>query len=179
MISGNPDKADPQSEMKIMTIAQPYKNHNGGNLVFGPDGYLYIGLGDGGSGGDPENRAQNPARIFGKDSQDRCGSWKSLYYSGKQSLLCFEAQFGMKYGPWGCEIPGGSALTGRPAICGLPMWDRMYWEEIDFQPAGSHGGQNYGWRCYEGDQPYNQDSCDLSDTFTFPVYHIFMEMNVQ
>ncbi len=66
MVPGDPAKADPQSEMKIMTIAQPYKNHNVGNLAFGADGYLYIGLGDGGSGGDPENRAQNPKELLGK-----------------------------------------------------------------------------------------------------------------
>ncbi len=66
ILPGHPDKADSLSEMKIMTIAQPYKNHNGGNLAFGPDGYLYIGLGDGGSGGDPQNRAQNPLVFLGK-----------------------------------------------------------------------------------------------------------------
>ena len=62
----NPDSADAESEVKIMTIAQPYVNHNGGCLQFGPDGYLYIGMGDGGSAGDPENRAQNPMELLGK-----------------------------------------------------------------------------------------------------------------
>jgi glucose/arabinose dehydrogenase len=55
----NPDLANDQSEIKLLTIYQPYTNHNGGDLHFGPDGYLYIGLGDGGAGGDPDNRAQN------------------------------------------------------------------------------------------------------------------------
>jgi glucose/arabinose dehydrogenase len=62
----NPDQADPQSELNLMTIPQPYTNHKGGDLQFGPDGYLYFGLGDGGSAGDPENRAQNPMDYHGK-----------------------------------------------------------------------------------------------------------------
>ena len=71
----NPNLADTQSELKLLTIAQPFTNHNGGDLSFGPDGFLYIGLGDGGSGGDPGNRAQNPKQLLGK--MLRIDGWSS------------------------------------------------------------------------------------------------------
>ena len=64
--AGNPDLADASSEKIIIVVNQPFNNHNAGDLVFGPDGYLYIGMGDGGSGGDPGNRAQNPRNLLGK-----------------------------------------------------------------------------------------------------------------
>ncbi|MDH3919193.1 MAG: PQQ-dependent sugar dehydrogenase, partial [Rhodospirillales bacterium] len=65
-VSADPDLADPGSADILLTVAQPYTNHNGGQLRFGPDGFLYIGLGDGGSGGDPENRAQDLSELLGK-----------------------------------------------------------------------------------------------------------------
>jgi glucose/arabinose dehydrogenase len=169
MISGNPEKADPQSEMKIMTISQPYKNHNGGNLAFGPEGYLYIGLGDGGSGGDPQNRAQNPVELLGK-------------------ILRIDVDHGNPYSvPESNPFYGLSPVRNEIWAIGLRnpwrfSFDRKthdLWiadvgqselEEINFQPAGSHGGENYGWRCYEGDQPFNAAGCSPADSFTFPVY---------
>ncbi|MCS6889926.1 MAG: PQQ-dependent sugar dehydrogenase, partial [Chloroflexus sp.] len=65
-VTSDPNRADPAGEKVILTIEQPYRNHNGGDLAFGPDGYLYIGMGDGGSAGDPENRAQNLRSLLGK-----------------------------------------------------------------------------------------------------------------
>jgi glucose/arabinose dehydrogenase len=169
MISGNPAKADPKSEMKIMTIAQPFKNHNGGNLAFGPDGYLYIGLGDGGSGGDPGNRAQNPAILLGKilridvDHGNPYSIPESNPFYALSSARNEIWAMGLR-NPWrfSFDVKTGDlwiADVGQNAL-----------EEIDFQPAGSHGGENYGWRCYEGDQPYNQEGCAPADSFIFPVY---------
>jgi glucose/arabinose dehydrogenase len=169
MTTGNPDRADPQSEMKIMTIAQPYRNHNGGNLAFGPDGYLYIGMGDGGSGGDPENRAQNPLVLLGKilridvDHGNPYTIPDSNPFNGLDSVRNEIWAMGLR-NPWRFSF---DRKTGDLWIGDV---GQNVWEEIDFQPAGSPGGENYGWRCYEGDQPYNQDSCNLSDPFTFPVY---------
>lgn len=169
MLSGNPDKADPQSEIKIMTLAQPYRNHNGGNLVFGPDGYLYIGLGDGGSGGDPQNRAQNPVELLGKilridvDHGNPYALPESNPFYGLNSVRNEIWALGLR-NPWRFSF---DKRTGDLWIADV---GQNQLEEINFQPAASPGGQNYGWRCYEGDQPYNQDSCALSDTFTFPVY---------
>ena len=65
-VSSNPNVADPLSAQTVLSIVQPYSNHNGGHIAFGPDGYLYIGTGDGGSAGDPEARSQNPQNLLGK-----------------------------------------------------------------------------------------------------------------
>ncbi|MBA4410207.1 MAG: cadherin [Odoribacter sp.] len=167
--SGDPNLADPQSEFKLMTIFQPYANHNGGNLKFGPDGYLYIGMGDGGSGGDPGNRAQNTKELLGK-------------------MLRINVDHGNPY-----SIPSTNpfynSTTTRGEIWALGLrnpwrfsFDRLtgdLWiadvgqnaiEEIDFQPAGSKGGENYGWRCYEGNKAYNSCGCSPLSSFTFPVF---------
>lgn len=168
-MSGNPDKADPESEFKLLTIAQPFKNHNGGNLIFGPDGYLYIGLGDGGSGGDPGNRAQNHAQLLGK-------------------MLRIDVDNGSPYGIPPTN-PFNNDTSGRKEIWALGLrnpwkfsFDRLtgdLWiadvgqnltEEINFQPLNSKGGENYGWRCYEGNGEFDTAGCPPVDSFAFPVY---------
>jgi glucose/arabinose dehydrogenase len=169
MLAGNPEKADPQSEMKIMTLAQPYKNHNGGNLVCGPGGYLYIGLGDGGSGGDPQNGAQNPVELLGKilridvDHGNPYSIPESNPFYGLSPVRNEIWAIGLR-NPWRFSFDRKTndlwiADVGQNAL-----------EEINFQPAGSHGGENYGWRCYEGDQPFNEAGCAPADSFSFPVY---------
>ena len=94
-------RADPSSAKRLLFVDQPYSNHNGGDVVFGPDGRLYIGMGDGGSAGDPGNRAQNPDVLLGKmlRMDDRPAR-------GRRSTR------------WACATPGGSRSTGRPATCG-------------------------------------------------------------
>jgi glucose/arabinose dehydrogenase len=169
MLSGNPEKADPASELKILTIAQPYKNHNGGNITFGPDGYLYIGMGDGGSGGDPGNRAQNRSVLLGKmlridvDHGNPYTVPKSNPYYNSDTARGEIWALGLR-NPWRFSF---DRMTGDLWIGDV---GQNAVEEIDFQPAGSHGGENYGWRCYEGLQPFNQDSCGGHESFTFPVY---------
>jgi glucose/arabinose dehydrogenase len=166
---GDPDVADPGSELKLMTIYQPFTNHNGGDLCFGPDGYLYIGMGDGGSAGDPGNRAQNLMEYLGK-------------------MLRIDVNSG---NPYAIPItnPFYSSLSARGEIWALGLrnpwrfsFDRLtgdLWigdvgqgafEEIDYQPAAGPGGENYGWRCYEAFQEYNSTGCPGSSAFTFPVY---------
>ncbi|HTX88730.1 MAG TPA: PQQ-dependent sugar dehydrogenase [Bacteroidales bacterium] len=165
----DPDIADSNSEVKLMTIYQPYQNHNGGDVNFGPDGYLYIGMGDGGSAGDPENRAQDSLQLLGK-------------------ILRIDVDGGSPY-----SIPSTNPFVGnpnaRPEIWALGVrnpwrfsFDRITgdlwiadvgqdtWEEVDFQPANSPGGQNYGWRCYEGLATYNTTGCHPYADFTFPVH---------
>jgi glucose/arabinose dehydrogenase len=166
---GNPEIANPGSEYRLMTIFQPYANHNGGDLKFGADGYLYIGLGDGGSGGDPGNRAQNHKELLGK-------------------ILRIDIDHGNPYAiPTTNPFYNSTTTKGEIWAIGLrnpwrfsfdritnDMWiadvGQNSFEEINFQPAASNGGKNYGWRCYEGNQAYSSNGCAPFSTFTFPVY---------
>jgi len=167
--SGNPDVADLQSELKILTIPQPYANHNGGDLHFGPDGYLYIGLGDGGSGGDPGNRAQNPKEYLGKmlridvnHANPYTIPASNPFYNSATTLGEIWA-IGLR-NPWRFSF---DRLTGDVWIADV---GQNAIEEINFQKANSKGGENYGWRCYEGNEGYNISACPPSSTLNFPVY---------
>lgn len=155
--------ANPQERILIV-IPQPYSNHNGGMIAFGPDGYLYIGMGDGGSGGDPDNYAQNPQELLGK-------------------FLRIDVD---RFSPY--AIPPDNPLvqgTGKPEIFALGLrnpwrfsFDRQtgdlwaadvgqnMWEEVDI----IHKGKNYGWRLLEGRHCYNPTSnCELAPSLVAPV----------
>jgi glucose/arabinose dehydrogenase len=158
------------SELNLLTIAQPFSNHNGGNLEFGPDGYLYIGMGDGGSAGDPNNNAQNTTSRLGK-------------------MLRIDVNSGSPYGiP--SDNPFATSSTAAKEIWTVGMRNPWRWsfdrltgdlwigdvgqdlyEEVDFQPAGSPGGLNYGWRCYEANgHPYNTTGCQGASNYVLPVF---------
>lgn len=165
----NPDLADSQSEKQLLTIYQPYANHNGGDLNFGPDGYLYIGLGDGGSSGDPGNRAQNPQEFLGKmlridvNHGDPYAIPESNPFFNDPSTLGEIWALGLR-NPWRFSF---DRLTGDLWIGDVGQGQV---EEINFQPASGTGGENYGWRCYEGNNPYNLIGCGSSGLYTFPVH---------
>ncbi len=169
-VSDNPDIAEPDSLVNIITIDQPYSNHNGGMIAFGPtDGYLYIGMGDGGSAGDPGNRAQDPSTLLGKMLRiDIDGDFPysvpstNPYYNNPDTLGEIWA-FGVR-NPWRWSFDRETA--------DMYMGDvgQNEWEEINFQPASSSGGENYGWRLKEGTHCYNPPTdCDpggLTDPIT-------------
>lgn len=161
--SGNPDSAVSASELILLIIPEPEANHNGGTLLFGPnDGYLYIGLGDGGGSGDNHGtigNGQDTATLLGK-------------------ILRIDVDGGSPY-----AIPANNPFVGRPGAdeiwaYGLRNPWRMsfdratgdlyigdvgqdLWEEIDFQPSFSPGGVNYGWRLMEGNHCFNPlNNCD-------------------
>ena len=167
--SGNANVANPQSEVKLMTIFQPYQNHNGGDLKFGPDGYLYIGLGDGGSGGDPGNRAQNPKEFLGK--MLRIDVDHGYPYAIPESNPFYNSTttkgeiwaLGLR-NPWRFSF---DRLTGDLWIADV---GQNVFEEINFQPNNSIGGENYGWRYYEGNQVYNSTGSIPASSVTFPIY---------
>jgi len=168
-VTGHPDKADSLSELNILTLAQPFRNHNGGNLCFGPDGYLYIGLGDGGSSGDPGNRAQNPRELLGKmlridvDHGSPYSIPDTNPFYGDTAVANEIWALGLR-NPWRYSF---DRLTGDLWIGDVGQGET---EEIDFQPASSGGGENYGWRCYQGNQAYNRDGCAPVASYIFPVY---------
>jgi glucose/arabinose dehydrogenase len=172
-VSADPDVADPTSEQVVLTIPHPtYTNHNGGQLAFGPlDGYLYVGTGDGGGGGDPFENAQDPGVLLGK-------------------LLRIDVETG---GPITYTIPATNPYTQtvgyRPELWALGLrnpwrfsFDRqtgdLYigdvgqgnWEEVDFQPAASPGGENYGWDILEGTHCYEPSSgCTPPSAYVPPI----------
>ncbi len=170
-VSNDPNQADLQSAKVLLTINQPYSNHNGGQLAFGPDGYLYVGMGDGGSGGDPQNNAQDKNSLLGK-------------------MLRIDVNSGDPYG-----IPPDNPFVGtdgRDEIWALGLrnpwrfsFDRQngdifiadvgqnLWEEVNYVIAGTSGEINFGWRCREGTHVYSTSPpCDdpvITSQFIDPV----------
>jgi len=169
----NSDIADPNSEQNLKVIPQPFPNHNGGQLAFGPDGYLYIGMGDGGYGpngiGDPNNNAQNPASLLGKLLRIDTESGVAPYAVPASNPFVGNTNYAPEIWALGLRNPwrfSFDRLTGDLYIGDV---GHFHYEEIDFQPAGSAGGQNYGWRILEGPFPYNMPTgIDLS-VLTGPV----------
>jgi glucose/arabinose dehydrogenase len=164
--TGDPNRADPASEVDLLHASQPYANHNGGSLAFGPDGTLYIGLGDGGSEGDPLRTSQNLQTLLGKllriniDSGDPYAIPSDNPFSGGGGLPEIWA-YGLR-NPWRFSF---DRLTGNLYIGDV---GQDLWEEVDFVSAGMPGGMNFGWSFYEGMHPY-QDQPPASATFTWPV----------
>jgi glucose/arabinose dehydrogenase len=151
-VSDNPDLADSNSEMNILGVDQPYPNHNGGCMAFGPDGYLYLGLGDGGSGGDPHGNGQNQDTLLGKILRLDIDSAEPYVIPPDNPF----AQGGgaPEVWAWGLRNPwrfSFDRLTGDLFIGDVGQGD---WEEIDFLAAGSPGGANFGWNFREGMHPF-------------------------
>lgn len=148
----NPDRADAASEFVLLTVGQPYPNHNGGAVVFGPDSYLYLGLGDGGSGGDPHGYGQSTATLLGKilridiDQGERYSIPSDNPFVGGGGLPEIWA-YGLR-NPWRISF---DRLTGDLYIADV---GQNAWEEINFLAAGSPGGANFGWNYREGAHPY-------------------------
>ena len=150
LVSVDPNIALPDSERILLTLDQPFANHNGGQLQFGPDGFLYIGTGDGGSGFDPDDRGQSLQTLLGKilridvDSGAPFTIPLSNPFVGQEALGEIWA-YGLR-NPWrfSFDRETGDMFIGDVGQNAV--------EEIDFQPAGSPGGENYGWRRMEGSQ---------------------------
>jgi glucose/arabinose dehydrogenase len=157
--------ADP-AERVVLTVAQPFANHNGGQLSFGPDGYLYLGLGDGGAGGDPFGNGQDPDVLLGKILRlDVDGP----VADGRGYALPPDNPYGPEGNAPGAGLPEIWAIGLRNPwrfsfdlrLGDLYIGDvgQSGWEEIDRQPADSTGGENYGWNVMEGRHCY-QSGCD-------------------
>ena len=176
--AGNPNVADPASALQLMEIDQPFTNHNGGQLQFGPDGYLYIGMGDGGSGGDPFNNAQNPAELLGKMLRIDVNGLVGLPPDCGGSNYTIPANNPFVDGPGGtCDEIWHMGVRNPWRFTFDRITGDMYigdvgqdsWEEVDFQPAVSAGGENWGWRCYEGNHPFNTTGCGPAGDYDMPI----------
>ncbi|HEU5261791.1 MAG TPA: PQQ-dependent sugar dehydrogenase [Gemmatimonadales bacterium] len=160
-VSADPDVADVNSAKLILFVPQPYANHNGGLVLFGPDGKLYIGMGDGGSGGDPENRAQNADSLLGKllridvDAGDPYAVPPDNPYAtggggGRGEIWAI----GLR-NPWRFAFDRGAGLLYIADV------GQNAWEEVNVAPA-RQGGLNYGWRMMEGAHCYNPNPCSTA-----------------
>ena len=205
-LTDNPDLADPDSEEQILVLPHPpqYTNHNGGQLAFGPDGYLYIATGDGGGGGDPLDLAQNPSSLNGKllridvemessqtnqskpferDNNSRHICYFPLFFSDKASdpptdkayaipadnPFVDDPDFRPEIWAFGLRNPWRFSFDRETGDVYIADVGQNRWEEINFQPANSPGGENYGWNIMEGEECYNAATCD-TEGLTMPVH---------
>ncbi|MGQ9814998.1 MAG: PQQ-dependent sugar dehydrogenase, partial [Candidatus Roseilinea sp.] len=161
--------ADPASEQIVLTIDQPYSNHNGGQLKFGPDGMLYIGMGDGGAAGDPQNYAQNVQSLLGKMLRiDVSRTDGDRLYAIPADNPNFGPNASQELWAIGLRNPWRFSFDRATGDLYIADVGQNAWEEINFQPASSRGGENYGWRLREGFAPYRGGA--ESPAFTPPVY---------
>jgi len=178
-VSSDPNIADYNSAETVLAVNQPFRNHNGGQIAFGPDDYLYVGMGDGGSGGDPYNNAQNMTRLLGKMLRIDVTGVPTYTIPPDNPFAGVDAL---------SVTPNGAPVTPRPEIWALGLrnpwrwsFDRETgdlwigdvgqgaWEEINFQPAASDGGENYGWRIMEGTHCYSPSTGCPTGGLTLPV----------
>jgi len=188
-LSNDPDIADAGSEEIILSVAQPYANHNGGQLAFGPDGYLYVSLGDGGGGGDPDGNAQDPATLLGNilriDVEPHTTPISATHWvylpvvlsaggSGPAYRIPPSNPFTQTVGyrdeiwAWGLRNPWRFSFDRATGDLYIGDVGQDGYEEIDFQPADSGGGENYGWPIMEGAHCYPSGPCD-STGLVLPV----------
>ena len=165
--SGNANKADIASRVEVLEIPHPGQtNHNGGELHFGADGYLYLSTGDGGGGGDPSNNSQNDNVLLGKILRLNVNaSLIAPYYTvpvgNPNGTLVFSKGLRNPY-RWSFDRETNDMWIGDVG--------QNSWEEINFRAAANTAGTNYGWRCYEGNATYNTTGCGPSSNYLFPVY---------
>jgi Cu/Zn superoxide dismutase/glucose/arabinose dehydrogenase/mono/diheme cytochrome c family protein len=178
----NPNQADPESARVIMQIEQPWANHNGGEIAFGPDGYLYIGSGDGGWEGDPLEAGQNLGTVLGKllridvnTSNENLQAYTvpadnpftqptqlvQLFGITEQEFASIHTEAEPEVWAYGLRNPWKFQFDRETGDLYLPDVSQNHWEEINFQPAHSQGGENYGWDFLMGTHcfPIDAESC--------------------
>jgi glucose/arabinose dehydrogenase len=160
-LSSDPNQGDGDSEFKLMTISQPYKNHNGGQIRFGPQGFLWIASGDGGSGGDPQNNAQNVENLLGKLLR--------IDIDQQPYAIPPENPFGNEIWAFGLRNPW--RFTFDPADGDLFVADvgQNLWEEISYLAADAPAGANFGWDFLEGSHSF-EGSPPESLVLTDPIW---------
>ena len=169
-VSANPDSADASSGFDIITINQPFSNHNGGMIAFGPnDGYLYIGMGDGGSANDPGNRAQNKKELLGKMLRlDVDGG--SPYAIPIDNPFASDTNYSAEIWALGLRNPWRFSFDRATGDMYIGDVGQNIIEEIDYQAGSSSGGENYGWRLKEGNNCFIPSTgCDTIVGLTDPI----------
>jgi glucose/arabinose dehydrogenase len=185
-VSGNPDVASPVGTV-LFSVPDPFSNHNGGWIAFGPDGYLYIAMGDGGSGNDPNNAGQNLDTMMGKihridvdgadgipgnDDDDGIIGNGIAGYSSPPDNPFFGATPGIdSIWAYGLRNPWRNSFDRLGGDLYIADVGQGAWEEINFQAGGAAGGANYGWRCMEGNSCTGLSGCTCnSPALTDPIH---------
>lgn len=164
--TSNPNVADPDSALLILLVNQPFANHNGGLVVFGPDGMLYIGMGDGGSGGDPDRNGQNRATLLGDLLRiDVDGA--SPYTIPPDNPFVGQSEMRGEIWAWGLRNPWRFSFDPEGGMLYLADVGQNRWEEVNAVPATAPG-LNYGWNILEGSECFGASTCDR-DGLTLPV----------
>ena len=166
----------PDSEIVLLSLDQPWNNHNGGNILFGPDGYLYLGFGDGGAWGDQKNYAQNTRTWFGsilrldvspenvnKDAERKYAIPPDNPFVASKD--CNDGKGCPEIYAWGFRNPWRFSFDAATGALWVGDVGQGEWEEIDRVEKG----RNYGWRCYEGNEKYNFKECNSDTQYTAPV----------
>ncbi|UEG50822.1 PQQ-dependent sugar dehydrogenase [Ferruginibacter lapsinanis] len=168
-VSNNPNIANAASKVILKTIPHPVnQNHNGGELHFGKDGSLYLSTGDGGGGGDQPNNAQNTSVLLGKILRFKVDTTNiAPYYDTTANA---ENPFANEVVAYGLRNPFRWSFDRLTYDMWIGDVGQGSFEEIDYRPADSIRGINYGWRCYEGNSVYNTSGCGNISNYTFPVY---------
>ena len=165
--AGNANLSDPSSEAIIMTIAQPFSNHNGGDLAFGPDGYLWIATGDGGSGGDPQGNGQNPEALLGKLLRVDIDNG-STYAIPPDNPFADDPEASDEIWALGLRNPWRFSFDRETGDLYIGDVGQSSFEEIDFESGSNPGGRNYGWNTMEGSSCFATSNCS-ADGLTLPV----------
>lgn len=201
-ITDDPNQADQASEQQLLVFPHPqYRNHNGGQIAFGPDGYLYIGTGDGGGGGDPLGNGQDPSSLNGKllridvemDTLKAQPSfrlskiyWNYIWSSPTENHsdtpyrvpednpFVADPEFRPEIWALGLRNPWRFSFDRETGDLYIADVGQNRWEEVNFQTADSMGGENYGWNIMEGEECYGASDCQTAGlTLPVHVYPIF------
>lgn len=170
----DPYRADPATATVLLTIPQPFSNHNGGMIAFGPDGYLYVASGDGGSGNDPQNNGQSLETLLGKILRIDVDSAAPYAIPADNPFVSTPGARGEIWA-YGLRNPWRMSFDRETGDLWIGDVGQNALEEIDFQAAGSAGGENYGWRVREGSicRP-GEMNCDLPGAVD-PIYDYAQE----